>query len=92
MLSALVLMCVFTRIRVLPQLVGAALREVSYQGYLWTPFCPEVFFGGGRFASGVIHWAAHESSARHCGGGSAANALLKARASLLLKAPAGMLF
>ena len=38
-------MCVFTYLRVFPQLV-AALREFSYVGHLWSPFLLEILRGG----------------------------------------------
>ncbi len=47
-------MCIFTNLRVLPQLVVATLREVSYEGYLWTPFVLEMM-GVDVQQSGVIH-------------------------------------
>jgi hypothetical protein len=37
-------MCIFTSIRAFPQLV-ATLRELSYAGYLWTPFVLEMVGG-----------------------------------------------
>ena len=57
LLSASVLMCVFTVIKGLPQLV-AALRESSYDVYFAsTPFVPKLWGGHLAAQRGFIHWA-----------------------------------
>ncbi len=48
------LMCVFTYIRIFPQLV-AALRDFSYLGHLWAPFYQKTLWGS-KLTSGITHF------------------------------------